>query len=63
MTRAERTKDFFKDKPISSNKNKDNRLEIALIIHQMMEIRPYSYENFIRKYNNESLIKINHNHE
>ena len=43
MTRAERTKDFFKDKPISSNKNKDNRLEIALIIHQMMEIRPYSY--------------------
>lgn len=29
----------------------------------MMEIRPYSYEDFIRKYNNESLIKINHNHE
>lgn len=62
MTRSERTKEFFENwdgDKYKSNKKPDNRLVIALAIHNMTTIRPYTKEDFIRKYNNESLIKIN----
>ena len=62
MTRSERTKEFFKNLDDNTesniNKIKNNRFEIALIIHNMMPIREYTYEDFIRKYNITSLIKI-----
>ena len=61
-SRSERTKNFFekstnsKSNSESKNNNKfSDRFIIALAIHNMVGIRPYVREDFIRKYNNESI--------
>ena len=63
-SRSERTKNFFEKSTSKSNSESKNnnkfsdRFIIALAIHNMVGIRPYVREDFIRKYNNESIIDL-----